>query len=251
MAIASMINPAIVAGAFSSVVAILSAQIPSLPPAQNGIPSAGVDTSVLASNQFAILVTTVIGFLSMLAAHAFQMWREGRQRRWDIEDRRDARNRQERQILDQTEELRRLQERHAAELKHTAEIEAELTRVRAQKIEEALKLEQQRARLAIEVSAGKLERKIEESRQATEEVRNINVAALVAANDNQRKFNELQAQINAVRPEREGRRATDRAVEVKGQLEEIDHKLTDVVQTTHDIKHIVEEGPDAANKGEG
>jgi uncharacterized protein involved in exopolysaccharide biosynthesis len=44
-----------------------------------------------ASNQFAILVTTIAGFASLLATHLFQFYREGRNRRWDLQDRMSAR----------------------------------------------------------------------------------------------------------------------------------------------------------------
>src|SRR5687768_11159224 len=39
----------------------------------------------------ALLYTTIIGFLSLLATHGFQLWRERRNRQWDLEDREAAR----------------------------------------------------------------------------------------------------------------------------------------------------------------
>lgn len=44
-----------------------------------------------ASNQFAILVTTIAGFASLLATHFFQIFRESRTRKWDLADRTAAR----------------------------------------------------------------------------------------------------------------------------------------------------------------
>lgn len=56
-------------------------------------PSAGVGTASAptASNQFAILVTTVAGFASLLATQFFAMYRENRNRKWDLQDRTQAR----------------------------------------------------------------------------------------------------------------------------------------------------------------
>jgi hypothetical protein len=48
-------------------------------------------TQPTASNQFAILVTTIAGFASLLATHFFQMYRENRTRKWDLADRTAAR----------------------------------------------------------------------------------------------------------------------------------------------------------------
>lgn len=52
---------------------------------------AGVAAAPTASNQFAILVTTIAGFASLLATQFFQMYRENRTRKWDLQDREQAR----------------------------------------------------------------------------------------------------------------------------------------------------------------
>lgn len=44
-----------------------------------------------ATNQFAILVTTIAGFASLLATQLFQFYRENRNRKWDLQDRAAAR----------------------------------------------------------------------------------------------------------------------------------------------------------------
>lgn len=51
---------------------------------------AGVDVPS-ASTQFAILMTTIAGVVSMLATQFFAMYREGRNRKWDLQDRQQAR----------------------------------------------------------------------------------------------------------------------------------------------------------------
>lgn len=43
------------------------------------------------SNQSTILITTIAGFASLIATHIFSMWREHRNRRWDLQDREAAR----------------------------------------------------------------------------------------------------------------------------------------------------------------
>ncbi len=48
-------------------------------------------TPPTASNQFAILVTTIAGFASLLATQFFQMYRESQKRKWDLQDRETAR----------------------------------------------------------------------------------------------------------------------------------------------------------------
>lgn len=45
-----------------------------------------------ASNQTTILITSIIGFLSLLATQLFALWREQRNRKWDLQDRRAARD---------------------------------------------------------------------------------------------------------------------------------------------------------------
>ncbi len=44
-----------------------------------------------ASTQFAILITTIAGMISMLATQFFAMYRENRNRKWDLQDRSTAR----------------------------------------------------------------------------------------------------------------------------------------------------------------
>lgn len=44
-----------------------------------------------ASTQFAILITTIAGVISMLATQIFAMFRESRNRKWDLQDRAAAR----------------------------------------------------------------------------------------------------------------------------------------------------------------
>ena len=67
-----------------------------------------------------ILITTVVGFLSTLIALFVQAWRESRNRRWDIEDRRNARRDTEAKMNVQTEEIRLVATREA-ELKQAVE----------------------------------------------------------------------------------------------------------------------------------
>lgn len=43
------------------------------------------------SNQIAILITTLVGFASLIATQVFAIMREKRERRWDLEDRAAAR----------------------------------------------------------------------------------------------------------------------------------------------------------------
>ena len=43
------------------------------------------------SNQVAILITTIAGFASLLATSMFQIYRENRNRKWDLQDRAAAR----------------------------------------------------------------------------------------------------------------------------------------------------------------
>ena len=43
------------------------------------------------SNTNVVLVTTIIGFLTLIATNVFALWRESRNRKWDQEDREIAR----------------------------------------------------------------------------------------------------------------------------------------------------------------
>lgn len=47
------------------------------------------------------VVITIVGFLSLLATHIFAIWRESRQRTWDIEDRKRAREEMKKQAEQQ------------------------------------------------------------------------------------------------------------------------------------------------------
>lgn len=49
------------------------------------------DASGVAVNQQTIWITSLIGFLSLLATQIFALWRESRNRKWDMEDRAAAR----------------------------------------------------------------------------------------------------------------------------------------------------------------
>lgn len=51
----------------------------------------GGGSAPTASTQFAILVTTIAGVVSMLATQFFSMYRESRNRKWDLHDRSAAR----------------------------------------------------------------------------------------------------------------------------------------------------------------
>lgn len=51
----------------------------------------GVGDAPTAGNQWAILVTTVTGFFTLIATQMFALWRESRNRKWDLEDRAAAR----------------------------------------------------------------------------------------------------------------------------------------------------------------
>jgi hypothetical protein len=93
--------------------------VPQLPP----------DASPMSSSQFTILLGVIASIVSTFATFAFQIYRENRNRRWDLEDRRIAREAADAKLDKQTEELRKI-----------ASLEAELTRARAEKVEVELKL---------------------------------------------------------------------------------------------------------------
>lgn len=58
---------------------------------QNEQAVAAGNAAPTASNQFAILVSTIAGIASLLATQWFQIYRENRNRRWDLQDRAAAR----------------------------------------------------------------------------------------------------------------------------------------------------------------
>lgn len=47
----------------------------------------GGPDAATSSNQFTILVTTVAGFAGLIATQVFALWRENRNRQWDLQDR--------------------------------------------------------------------------------------------------------------------------------------------------------------------
>lgn len=115
---ACLCHPAIIAGLFSMSLSVFAGQdLPKL------VPSTPASAERLQDNQFTILVTTVAGFLSTLLALAFQIFRENRNRKWDLENREFARK----ESAEKIEELKRL-----------AQAEAQLTRARAARVEEEL-----------------------------------------------------------------------------------------------------------------
>lgn len=61
-------------------------------------PAANVPT---AQNQFAILVTTIAGFASLLCTQLFQFYRENRNRKWDLQDRTAAREEMRKTVEEQ------------------------------------------------------------------------------------------------------------------------------------------------------
>jgi hypothetical protein len=64
----------------------------------NADPVANVPT---AQNQFAILITTIAGFASLLCTQLFQFYRENRNRRWDLQDRTAAREQMRKTVEEQ------------------------------------------------------------------------------------------------------------------------------------------------------
>lgn len=119
---ACILHPAIIAGLFSVSLSLIAAADISQLAAQIS-PSAPATAERLQDNQFTILVTTIAGFLSTLVALIFQIWRESRNRKWDLENRKLAREESANKI---------------EELKNLARAEAELTRARAARVETAL-----------------------------------------------------------------------------------------------------------------
>lgn len=93
------------------------------------VASASQDQSgeATASNQTTILITTIVGFLSLLATQGFTMWRERqaekareRQREWDLQDRASAREELRRRAEETKDEVRRSSEAQRMETIATA-----------------------------------------------------------------------------------------------------------------------------------
>lgn len=80
------------------------------------------ETGSTAANQHTIWVTSVIGFLSLLATQLFALWRENRNRKWDLEDRAVARKQMqenaERQRLEIVETAIKLAQKTNADREH-------------------------------------------------------------------------------------------------------------------------------------
>lgn len=113
-------------------------------------------------NQQTIIWTTVVGFLSLLATQVFAMWREYRNRRWDLENRKLAR-----------EELDRKFERQAGETVATAVQLARLTKAHHEEV------------------TSQLEKNTELTRQASAKAE----AAYEAGNNYTQRLNDLRAEL--------------------------------------------------------
>lgn len=85
----------------------------------NADPTGGVPT---AQNQFAILITTIAGFASLLCTQLFQFYRENRNRKWDLQDRTVARE----QMRKTNEEQRMEAMRTAVELAKVSQTNRDL-----------------------------------------------------------------------------------------------------------------------------
>lgn len=60
-------------------------------PSQLSPPTDGWPSSVASGSSTALIITTLFGFLSLMATSIFQILRDKRQREWDLQDRRMAR----------------------------------------------------------------------------------------------------------------------------------------------------------------
>jgi hypothetical protein len=154
-------------------------------------------TGNLETNQFTILVTTIAGFLSTILALAFQIWREGRNRAWDLEDKKIQRAENDAKLDRQTEELKRI-----------AALEAELTRERSA-----------RATIQLQAAAENTTQAIRETEQAIGEKIDQNTqASLTAASEAEivrQKLEHISAIISDAQPSagrRIGRRAADQTL---------------------------------------
>lgn len=100
-----------------------------------GISTHAGDTPGTSENQQTIMWTTVIGFMSLLATQVFSMWREYRNRRWDLENRELARRELDKKLDRQAGEtvatavqLARLTKAHHEQVSSQIEQNTELTR---------------------------------------------------------------------------------------------------------------------------
>lgn len=187
-----ILHPAVVASAFVMVVSVLTSHAASQMSPSGQSPTA----QSLANNQTTILVTTIAGFLSTIVALIFQIWREGRNRRWDLEDRRLARQEADLKIESQTKELSRV-----------AALEAQVTRARAAAVEAELRVQTARQHQAIQRTESVISEKIDANTRVTELA--AEKAKLVDS-----KLEALSKVIADVRPG--GRRITDRGGEDAG-----------------------------------
>lgn len=133
------------------ILAMLAQVEPHLPVVTDGLPMGSTST---------ILITTIAGFLSLLVTQFVQMWRESQRRKWDLQDRSDARKEAERRS--------ELQRRDTIQ---TARVLAELTK-------------ESREHLIAEIS---------KNTELTKQVGGKADAAYVAANN----FNEKLAEVIA------------------------------------------------------
>ena len=174
-----------------------------------------------------ILVTTIIGFLTTITTLLLNTWKEARNRRWDLEDRRLARQDHDKKLDNQTDELRRI-----------AQLESELTRARAAQVEAELKAEAARTAKALQTTQHVIVDKINENTE-------VSKSAFKEANDLNRKLEFMHAAIDGVRP-KGSRRSTDPE---PGQITAIQHT---VEQTYDDIQHeakpVIEETLDKVRR---
>ena len=167
-----------------------------------------------------ILITSIVGFLSTLMVLLINTWKEARNRRWDLEDRRAARQEQERKLQNQTDELKRI-----------AQLEADLTRARAAQVEAELKAESARSAHALQQTQRVLEAKIHENTE-------VSKSAFKEANAMNRKLQRIHSAIDNVRP-KGARRSTD--VQTDKQLADIQTIVRDTQHVAHDVQPVIEE----------
>lgn len=143
-----------------------------------------------ASNQTTILVSTIIGFLSLLATQIFGMIRENRNRKWDLQDRKDARDRAQRDAQQQ-----RLD---------TVQTAIELAKVSHMTREQLLK-------------------HIEHNTRITQAAKDSAEAAYAAANNFNEKFSELKRELAS----KSSSSVTDRIDEIS---QDTNEKVTKILQ---------------------
>lgn len=209
------------------------------------------DTDSLMERQFYIIVTTAAGFLTMFVTQIVAMWKERqrrdeerekaeRQRQWDVEDRRMAREAADLKLVQQTAELTRI-----------AQLEADLTRARAAQVEAELKIASVRQTEALKASEDKIVRHIEHNTEVSQH-------AFKEANDINRKIASITATLDGVRSAQGARRATDvinaaSLAQIKSTVNETQRVISDdakpvIDETLERVRHL---DPTADDGGPG